>query len=171
VSHAITVHDVVVEDDYFTAVDDLNVLETDAGSAHIGQFEFAAGLYYFYICINRDLLIENLMGDASLASRAIGAITEACAKVAPAGKQASFASRAYASYMLAERGSQQPRSLAVAYIKPVKGGDILTAAIRGIEETRKNIDKVYGPCCKDARSFNTTTGEGSLAEIVRFVSS
>jgi len=171
VSHAITVHDVVVEDDYFTAVDDLNALETDAGSAHIGQMEFAAGLYYFYICINRDLLIENLMGDANLASRAIAAITEACAKVAPAGKQASFASRAYASYMLAERGSQQPRSLAVAFIKPVKSGDILSTAIGELEETRKKIDKVYGPCCRDARSFNTTTGEGSLADLIRFVSS
>lgn len=170
VSHAITVHDVVVEDDYFTAVDDLNALETDAGSAHIGQFEFAAGLYYIYICINRDLLIENLMGDANLASKSIAAITESCAKIAPAGKQASFASRAYASFMLAERGTQQPRSLAVAFIKPVKGRDILSTAIGELEETRKKIDKVYGPCCKDAHSFNTTTGEGSLAEIVRFVS-
>jgi len=73
--------------------------------------------------------------------------------------------------MLAERGSQQPRSLAVAFIKPVKSGDILSTAIGELEETRKKIDKVYGPCCRDARSFNTTTGEGSLADLIRFVSS
>lgn len=169
VSHAITVHDVVIEDDYFTAVDDLNKLETDAGSAHIGQLEFASGLYYTYVCINRDMLIENLNGDEKLASKAISSLVEACAKVAPGGKQASFASRAYASYMLAERGTQQPRSLAVSFIRPVKGDDILTSAILSLEETRKKIEKVYGKCCEEVCSFNAVTGEGSLAKILEFV--
>lgn len=171
VSHALTVHDVVIEDDYFTAVDDLNALETDAGSAHIGQFEFAAGLYYIYICINQDLLKENLMGDGALAQKAIAALTESCAKVPPAGKQASFASRAYASYILAERGSNQPRSLAVAYLTPVKGENLLASAITALEETRRKMDAVYGPCCRDARIMNAAAGEGSLSEILRFVSS
>jgi CRISPR system Cascade subunit CasC len=169
VSHAITVHDVVVEEDYFTAVDDLNKLETDTGSAHIGVLEFAAGLYYIYICINRDLLIENLGGNKELASRAIAALTEACAKVAPVGKQASFASRAYASYLLVERGPQQPRSLAVAFIKPVKGEDILASAIETLENTRERIEKVYGKCCDEAISLNAVTGVGSLESILQFV--
>jgi len=171
VSHALTVHDVVIEDDYFTAVDDLNALESDAGSAHIGQFEFAAGLYYIYVCINRDLLVENLMGDSALAQKAIAALTESCTKIAPSGKQASFASRAYASYLLAERGSNQPRSLAVSYLAPVKGDNLLTAAISTLEETRRKMDKVYGPCYREARIMNASSGEGSLSEILRFVSS
>ncbi|HQM46193.1 MAG TPA: type I-E CRISPR-associated protein Cas7/Cse4/CasC, partial [Smithellaceae bacterium] len=62
VAHAITVHDVAVEDDYFTAVDDLNKGNEDMGAAHIGETEFGAGVFYLYICINRDLLQEN-MGD------------------------------------------------------------------------------------------------------------
>ncbi|HOO90898.1 MAG TPA: type I-E CRISPR-associated protein Cas7/Cse4/CasC [Syntrophales bacterium] len=171
VSHAITVHDVVVEDDYFTAVDDLNRLETDAGSAHIGQFEFGSGLYYIYVCINRDLLLENLNGDAQMASKAIEALTEACAKVAPIGKQASFASRAYASYILAEKGPYQPRSLAVAFLKPLKTDDMLTSAISALEETQKKIDKVYGSCYQDSRLLNANTGEGTLSDILQFVSS
>jgi len=169
VSHAITVHDVVVEDDYFTAVDDLNLLDTVTGSAHIGQLEFASGLYYIYVCINRDLLMENLNGNKELASRAISALTEACTKIAPAGKQASFASRAYASYLLAERGPQQPRSLAVAYIRPVKGEDVLYSAIRALEETREKIECVYGKCCEETCMFNAITGQGSLAQILEFV--
>jgi CRISPR system Cascade subunit CasC len=36
VSHAITVHKVAVEDDYFTAVDDLNNGDDNSGAAHIG---------------------------------------------------------------------------------------------------------------------------------------
>ena len=169
VAHAITVHDVVVEDDYFTAVDDLNRLETDAGSAHIGQFEFASGLYYIYMCIDRDLLEGNLGGNRELASRAIAALTEAATKVAPAGKQASFASRAYASYLLAERGTQQPRSLAVAFVRPVRGEDVLSSAIRALEETRTKIEKVYGRCCDEWVSMNTVTGEGSLESVLKFV--
>ncbi len=63
VAHGITVHEVAVEDDYFTAVDDLNKGDEDMGAGHIGETEFAAGLYYLYLCINRDLLQKNLGGD------------------------------------------------------------------------------------------------------------
>ena len=62
VAHAVSVHSIVVEDDYFTAVDDLNRGEDDAGSAgHLGETEFAAGLFYLYICINKELLCKNLI--------------------------------------------------------------------------------------------------------------
>ena len=40
VAHALSVHSIVVEDDYFTAVDDLNDGKTDSGSAHIGESSF-----------------------------------------------------------------------------------------------------------------------------------
>jgi CRISPR-associated protein Cas7/Cse4/CasC, subtype I-E/ECOLI len=109
VAHAITVHKVTVEDDYFTAVDDLNDGSEDAGAAHIGTTEFGSGVFYQYLCINRTLLEENLEGNHDLASLSRRALTEACAKVAPSGKQATFATRARAVYMLAERGEEQRR--------------------------------------------------------------
>ena len=49
VAHALTVNRVVIEDDYFTAVDDLNTGEEDAGSAHIGEANFGSGVFYSYI--------------------------------------------------------------------------------------------------------------------------
>lgn len=169
VAHAITVHKVAVEDDYFTAVDDLNRGVEDVGAGHVGQAEFAAGLFYAYVCINRDLLIENLGGDENLADAAIRALVETAAKVGPKGKQNSFASRAYASYLLAERGSQQPRSLAAAFLKPVDGEDYLKSAIKALEETRKNMEAVYGPCADDCRELNVQTAEGELEDILTFV--
>jgi len=169
VAHAITVHDVAVEDDYFTAVDDLNKGGDELGAAHIGETEFAAGLFYLYLCINRDLLVENLGGDKELANKALGALIEAAAKVAPNGKQNSFASRAYASYVLAEKGEQQPRSLSVAFLKPVRGEDILAKAISEIETRRANMEKTYGPCADDRKAMNAETGEGSLNDIIAFV--
>jgi CRISPR system Cascade subunit CasC len=169
VAHAITVHEVAVEDDYFTAVDDLNSCEEDRGAAHIGETEFAAGLFYLYICINRDLLVENLGGDEELAVKTLMALVEAAVKVAPTGKQNSFASRAYASYVLAEKGDQQPRSLSVAFLKPVCGEDILAKAISAIETKRINMEKIYGPCADTHKVMNAETGSGSLDDIMTFL--
>ena len=150
VAHAITVHQVAVEDDYFTAVDDLKQQSEDMGAGHIGESWFGAGLYYLYLCIDRLLLAKNLGGDADMAKKALRAIVEAAAKVSPRGKQSSFASRAYASYVSAEKGDQQPRSLSVAFLKPVRGSDLLGEAVRRFAETRQKMDAVYGPCADDA---------------------
>jgi CRISPR system Cascade subunit CasC len=169
VSHAITVHDVAVEDDYFTAVDDLNRGESDLGAGHVGETAFASGLFYIYICINKDLLIENLGKDAALARTAVQALTEAAAKVAPTGKQASFASRAYASYLLAEKGTQQPRSLSVAFLTAIRDRDLMDSAIRSLKETRDKMDRVYGSCTDSCIELNAHAGEGTLEGVISFV--
>lgn len=169
VAHAISVHKVAVEDDFFTAVDDLNRGDEDRGSGHMGDTEFAAALFYLYVCIDRESLINNLGGNKALANKTLGAVLEAIAKVPPGGKQNSFANRVYASYILAEKGSQQPRSLAVAYLKPVSGDDMASESITALETTRANMDKVYGPCADDSRRLNAAQGEGSLAELIRFI--
>lgn len=174
VAHAISVHPVVIEDDYFTAVDDLNNGSEDAGAAHIGETGFAAGLFYSYICINRAQLVDNLGGDEVLAQKAIKAMTEAAVKVPPEGKQNSFASRAYASYVLAEKGDQQPRSLSVAFLKPVtsqgiEGDDFGTAAVEALTTQRNNMDAVYGPCADATCEINVFDGKGTLAELLKFV--
>lgn len=174
VAHAISVHPVVIEDDYFTAVDDLNDGSEDAGAAHIGETGFAAGLFYSYICINRALLVENLGGDEGLAQKSIKALIEAAVKVPPNGKQNSFGSRAYASYVLAEKGDQQPRSLSVAFLKPVtsqgiEGADFGTAAVEALTTQRNNMDAVYGPCAEASCEINVFEGKGTLAELLKFV--
>ncbi|HID44834.1 MAG TPA: type I-E CRISPR-associated protein Cas7/Cse4/CasC [Chromatiaceae bacterium] len=169
VAHAITVNPVKIENDFFTAVDDLNTHEEDAGAGHMGDAGFASGVFYQYICINRDLLVENLQGDETLAGQAIAALTEAAAKVAPTGKQNSFASRAYTSYLLAEKGAQQPRSLSVAFIKAMRDADPLAKAIESLETQQTNFDKVYGDCADARKKLNVQTGEGSLKDILSFV--
>lgn len=168
VSHAITVNEVAVEDDYFTAVDDLNRGEDNMGSGHLGETEFASGLFYTYVCIDRELLQNNLGGDKDLANKAICSFVEAMAKVSPTGKQNSFASRAYASYMMIEKGNQQPRSLSVSYLEPVKGRSMLKNAIETLKQTNENMEKVYGECCDERLEMNAYTGEGSLDEMLDF---
>jgi len=169
VAHAITTHRVVVEDDYFTAVDDLNSGEEDMGAGHIGENGFAAGLFYSYLCIDRDQLVQNLGGDEGLADKAIGALAEAAVKVAPRGKQNSFGSRAYASYVRAEKGAQQPRSLSVSFLKPVQSNDQGEDSVKALEQQAENFDQVYGPCADETYTLNVLKGQGSLDELKRFV--
>ena len=169
VSHALGVSTVTIEDDFFTAVDDLNNNDVDAGSAHLGERGFASALFYTYVCISRDLLLENLNGDEVLVEKTLKALTESAAKVAPTGMQNSFASRAYTSYLLIEKGSQQPRSLAVAYFNPIRSQDLVNDAITRLEEQRDKFDKVYGQCADSRYVLNSETGEGTLSAALDFV--
>lgn len=168
VAHAITTHRAIAEDDYYTAVDDLKSREEpdDAGAGFVGVQEFGAGVYYLYVCVNRDLLLANLDGDKAVMKASLAALVEAAATVAPSGKQASFASRARAFYVLAERGSSQPRSLATAFLKPVDGSDQGRSSIETLESFRKRLEAAYGPCAEVSRSMNVETGEGSLNDVI-----
>ena len=172
VAHAITVHKAAVEDDFFSAVDDLNQGLEDKGAGHIGERGYGAGLFYLYICIDCELLQENLGGDTRLTAQALDALLHAITQVAPTGMQNSFGSRAHASYLLAEKGRQQPRSLVQAFLKPVKPygeRDMLALAVDALTQRRENFDKVYGPCADGRCHFDVEKGEGSLAEVIAFV--
>lgn len=167
VAHAFTTHRVLVEDDYYTAVDDLKGPAEDAGAGFIGEAAFGAGVFYSYICVDRELLTRNLGGAAELARDGIAALVEAAATVAPRGKQASFASRARASYLLAERGDSAPRTLAAAFLPPLPGRDLLRESIEALERTRADFAWAYGdePACA---VMSVPDRRGTLAEVVAF---
>ena len=174
VSHALTTHKVIVEDDFYTAVDDLKGPAEDAGAGFIGVQEFASGIFYLYICINRDLLVKNLGGDEGIAKLALEALTSAAATITPSGKQNSFAAHARALYILAEKGSQQPRSLAPAFLNPVgKHGDQIVLSRDSLSAFRKKLDDAYGKCWELEAEMDCCGSEakGSLSDIVNFVTS
>ncbi|MFH1057089.1 MAG: type I-E CRISPR-associated protein Cas7/Cse4/CasC [Pseudomonadota bacterium] len=169
VAHAFTVNKATVEDDFFTAVDDLNKREEDVGAGHMGEVEFGSGVFYLYICVDCDRLRENLAGRQDLVGPAMRALTAAAATVAPTGKQNSFASRANALYLLAEKGDRQPRSLAAAFLKPVAGADQAGEAIGRLRACRADMDRAYGALADDFREMSVPTREGTLAEVLDFV--
>lgn len=69
VAHAFTTHRAQAQDDWFSAVDDLKTRDAESGAGHIGEHGFGSGVYYLYACVNVDLLVENLNGDAALAAK------------------------------------------------------------------------------------------------------
>jgi CRISPR system Cascade subunit CasC len=175
VAHAFTTHRAAVEDDYYVAVDDRkNAAEhDDVGTSFIGVQEFGAGVFYTYVCVDCDLLLANLEEDHELAQKALAALLQAAATVSPTGKQASFASRARASYVLVERGEQQPRTLAGAFLRGVEvhdGEDPAEMSMRALESFRDNLDGAYGPCADASARMVALPpkAEGTFEDLVTF---
>jgi CRISPR system Cascade subunit CasC len=187
VAHPFTTHRCVVEDDYFSAVDDLQPHD-ETGAGHINTQYFAAGVFYGYASIDVDRLIKNLGGNADelarnaeLAGIACGALAEAMATTVPSGKQNSFAAFARASYVLVERGTQQPRTLANAFTRGMRGTDLITDSIAALRRWRDQMTHVYGKMVDASAEMNVgavkmnktgkmdvEAGTGRLADIVAF---
>lgn len=170
VAHAITTHKVVVEDDYYTAVDDLKTPAEDAGAGFVGEAAFGSGVFYLYVCIDRALLVRNLGGDAAaetLAATAIAALAEAAATTAPSGKQNSFAAHGRAQFVLAERGDRQPRTLAGAFASPVTGTDLLQDSVAALSKFRDALAEAYGDANEESCVMHVGHG-GRLADVIAF---
>lgn len=170
VAHAFGVGETIVEDDFFTAVDDLRKSSEDAGAGHLGELGFGSALFYSYICINRDQLLQNLGGNEELVEKTLRALTECATKISPTGKQNSFASRAFASWVLAEKGTEQPRSLSAAFWQPISGHDQFNEAVQRISQLRENMDAVYGCHKTSHKELNSVQRQGSLPELLDFIS-
>lgn len=180
VAHALTVHKVEVEDDFFTAVDDLNLspetgeANTDSGSAHMGELEYGAGLFYIYLCVNRDHLKQNFQKEGrvdadDLSKKALRALTEAAIKVTPSGKRNSFGHHTFAHYVLAERGNQQPRGLHVAFLNALDSTDPLPDAKERLGKTFAQMDETYGACADARYALDFQNGKGKMDELLQFV--
>ena len=114
------------------------------------------------------MLSRNLAGDDAIRNASLSALIEAAATISPGGKQNSFASRARAFYVLAEKGTAQPRSLAAAFLKPVRGSDYGEDSIAALEAYRDRLDTAYGKCADGRYTMHIERGEGNLPGLLEF---
>jgi CRISPR system Cascade subunit CasC len=169
VAHAFTTNAVEIEDDYYTAVDDLKKPTEDAGAGFVGEAGFGAGVYYLYVCVNRDLLVKNLDGDRTLAARGLGALVSALATASPTGKRNSFANHVRAEFMLGEKGDAQPRSLASAFTTPIEVGDQLETSIARLMTKRAAFTEAYGKDWREELALHVgAPGGATLADVAAF---
>jgi len=171
VSHALTTHKVVIEDDYYTAVDDLKKPSEDMGAGFIGELGFTSGLFYLYLCINADLLLCNLDGRTDLAQTGLKALLEAAATASPGGKKSSFAHNPRAEYILVERGAATPRSLASAFLRPIGGSDVRTASVEAMTRRRARFAELYGETLDSLVLDVEADSSATLAEVMDFAAS
>lgn len=157
VAHSFTVHGEESEPEFFTAVDDLEKAAGELGSGMMGDSELTSGLFYGYVVIDLPLLVSNLEGcavadwekaDRTLATGVVERLIRLIASVSPGAKLGSTAPYAYAHTVLVELGDRQPRTLANAFLKPVRvtGGDDLAArANEQLAGYLNRFDGMYGP--------------------------
>lgn len=169
VAHAITTHRAPAGEDYFTAVDDLNTRDVDAGAGHLGKHGFGSGGYYLYACVTCDLLVSNLGGDRDLASRGAEALTRALATASPGGRRNSHANHPRAWYVRAEAGLEQPRDLTGAFFEPVRETPWLEHSIAALETMAGRLDRAYGTGADRREAvMNVATGTDTLDEVAAF---
>jgi CRISPR system Cascade subunit CasC len=172
VAHAFTVHSMEVEDDFFTAVDDMKESGEsegeDRGGGHLGELGLGAGLFYNYAVINLTALREALGND--IAREAARTFVEAFLTEFPRAKGNSCAQQSRAFYGRVERGSKVPRNLALAFLDPLDRKGVSKTAIDRLKETSQNIDKVYGNCVDRMKEFDVFGGGGEIAELLDLAS-
>ncbi|WP_329065610.1 type I-E CRISPR-associated protein Cas7/Cse4/CasC [Amycolatopsis sp. NBC_01480] len=139
VAHALSVHAVETEFDYFTAVDDRNT-EDETGAGMIGTVEFNSSTLYRYATVDANRLLDNL-GDLDATRRAVDAFVEAFVRSMPTGKQNTFANRTLPEAVVVQVRDRQPINLVGAFENPVreleKGGRIKAAAEALRDEARE----------------------------------
>lgn len=119
VAHAISVHAVDNEFDYFTAVDDRKSDAEETGAGMIGTVEFNSSTLYRYATVDVDRLHETL-GDAAATRKAVEAFLMAFATSMPTGKRNTFANGTRPDAVMVRLRDNQPINLVGAFEEPVR---------------------------------------------------
>lgn len=149
VAHALSIHAVNTEFDYYTAVDDHKNadVEEDAGAGMIGTVEFNSSTLYRYATVDADRLLDNL-GSVEATRRAVEAFLDAFVRSLPTGKQNTFANRTLPDAVVVSIRDTQPVNLVGAFEEAVETredgpGRLALASERFVRYARE-IDENYG---------------------------
>lgn len=122
VAHALGVHEVTPEFDYFTAVDDRREQAEETGAGMIGTVEFNASTLYRYAVVNVDQLQINL-GNRQATRFALEAFVRSFVDSMPTGKQNTFANGTRPDVVMVTVGQGQPVNLVGAFEEAVRPKD------------------------------------------------
>ena len=144
VAHAISVHSVENEYDYFTAVDDHKKKdeEEDAGAGMIGTVEFNSSTLYRYATVDVNRLLDNL-GDVKATQRAVEAFARAFVLSMPTGKQNTFANRTLPDAVLVVLRETQPVNLVGAFEEAITEPARIPSAIERLARHAIEVTQAY----------------------------
>ena len=152
VAHAVSTNRIVLESDYFTAMDDMLTGESmeSTGSAMIGDTDYNSACYYIYASIDSDTLKDNLRFGENpdlLVQKAIPALLQTMAWSNPTGKQNSFAGHVLPSAVLVEcKEKKVPVSYVNAFVEPAY-------ATQKRDLVAASAEKLVQECDMIARNF------------------
>lgn len=149
-SHALTTHKSANEVDFYTAVDDANPNEEDAGAGMMGTLEYSSGTFYRYAAINLDLLFDE-RHLAALDPEDRKAVVECFIKSVlmslPNARQNSMNAHTLPFEVLAVfKESGQPIQLVNAFEKPISpshGGGLAEASRTAMQEELEKLKTTW----------------------------
>lgn len=154
VAHAISVHQVENESDYFTAVDDQNQKDEESGAGMIGTVDFNSATLYRYAALDADRLLDNLGVGLSAeesvtepVNRAVRAFLQGFIASMPTGKINTFGNHTLPEAVVVTLRSARPISFVSAFEEPVlapqgAGGHLRGACAQLLAHV-SDIEKAY----------------------------
>lgn len=152
VAHALSVHAVENESDYYTAVDDENK-DDESGAGMIGVIEFNSATLYRYAALDVDRLRENLgqglRADEPVTEplrRAVEAFVRGFVESLPTGKINTFGNHTLPAAVVVKLRTSRPISFVGAFEEPVPAvpeGGYVAGACRQLAEHVPGIESAY----------------------------
>lgn len=152
VAHAISVHRVEIESDYYTAVDDENT-EEETGAVMIGTVDFNSATLYRYAALGVHQLAANLgqgLRDdeprTDPVRRAVEAFVHGFVASLPTGKINTFGHHTLPDAIVVKLRTTRPISFVAAFEEPVRGdqgGHVREASDR-LAAYVPDIERAYG---------------------------
>lgn len=136
VAHAISVHAVSNEFDYYTAVDDAKKDAAESGAGMIGTVEFNSSTLYRYATVDVDRLHVNLGSEAATV-RAVKTFVKAFITSMPSGKQNTFANRTLPDAVVVSVRDTQPVNYAAAFEVAIEAEDKASRISAAAEALRR----------------------------------
>ena len=146
VAHAISTNRVVMDFDYYTAMDDLKP-DDIAGADMIGTIGFNSACFYRYSNVDMEQLIFNLDRDEELARKTLDAYLRASIAAIPTGKQNSMAAHNPPSFVFVVVRESGLWNLANAFLEPVspnRDADLVQRSIRALDTYWASLSNMYG---------------------------
>ncbi|MFI1176670.1 type I-E CRISPR-associated protein Cas7/Cse4/CasC [Streptomyces melanogenes] len=153
VAHALSVHQVMPESDYFTAVDDRNT-DAEPGAGMIGTIDFNSATLYRYAAVDVDLLERNLGKGldadepaATPVRRAVEAFVNGFVASLPTGKINTFGNHTLPDAVIVKLRAARPISFVSAFEKPVAADELgghLAGACARLAHYIPAVEQAYG---------------------------
>jgi CRISPR system Cascade subunit CasC len=154
VAHALSVHRVEIESDYYTAVDDESAAHLEPGAGMIGSIDFNSATLYRFAAIDVNLLAKNLgMGlddekkSSLVVRKAVETFVGSFIASLPTGKINTFGNHTLPDAVIVKVRSDRPISLVSAFEEPITVDHIgghMRGACEKIAAFSREVDDRYG---------------------------
>ncbi len=134
-AHAISIHEVNPEIDFFTAVDDWHLEEP--GSGHMGSLEFNSATYYRYISLDLGQLAENMKTDDI--APAVEVFMKALFQAVPEARQTTMTAATPWDFAIVTLRKGQ--NLQIPFNAPVRKKRDTDMVSTGIAELKKRFEE------------------------------